>query len=187
MAEIIPLKLINLGDGNGKVQEYQPGDIIHPDHLPPKFEYGWSPTTFYSSSGSSFNISIPADVNEISLAIMLNLSSAGSIYFRLGDLGGIKTSGYESVATSWTGGTPINLSDRFQSWVNAVSHRGELRLIRHVSTNQNWFINGTIYGVNTNNISVLSGLLYLPNMLTTINFSTPGSFAAGFVGLRYRY
>lgn len=147
-----------------------------------------------TTSGTSVTLSssIPSDVREIEIlfnGISTNTNSQPPIV-RLGDAGGIETTGYVGVVKGPTGETSVTDSFRpFRSnaWSAADVLYGRMRMIRWDPSLHTWFADGLAQ--EGSNISSFSGYKTTSEVLTTIILTTPGgtaTFDLGSARIRYR-
>jgi hypothetical protein len=152
----------------------------------------WSnPVTFgtaqASTAGSAIDFtSIPAGVKRINV-ILSNVSSNGTsiLSLRIGDSGGLETSGY-SGSCSWGGsGTTSNFSTSFilNNNVTAVSAFSGIATLVNISGNT-WVVSGTLCGTS-GAPCFFGGTKALSDVLDRLQVFTANTFDGGTINISY--
>ena len=154
-------------------------------------------TPVASTSGTSITFtSIPAGTKQI--IIMLNeVSTNGSdpLQIRIGDSGGIETTGYEAFACSMGGSNTTQIGSttsgyQIESALPAVSgytRSGNIVINLENSSNNTWVLSGNIKGSGPY-VSVSAGRKSLSAVLDRVSVTTgggPNTFSAGEINIAY--
>jgi hypothetical protein len=154
-------------------------------------------TPVASTSGTSITFTgIPAGVKQI--IIMLNeVSTGGSdpLCIRIGDSGGIETSGYDGFACSMGGSNTTQIGSTVNSYqiesalpaVSGYTRSGNIVINLENSSNNTWVSSGTIKGSGPY-VSVSAGRKSLSAVLDRVSVSstsTSNSFGAGEINIMY--
>lgn len=149
---------------------------------------GSTPTTgaISTTSGSPKSItSIPAGVTEINIALVGVSSTAnGGFRIRLGDSGGVETSGYAGMRQS--GGTSAAITDSFQMWLNSAGRSLDAAITLRKTNGNRWIFQGA--GQHDAGSSLGGGTKELSGDLTTVQFDNElgGAFDAGEIEYSYK-
>lgn len=151
-------------------------------------------TTQATTSGRDVTFSgIPSWVTKITLTVIGVSSDGGTdaLYVRLGDAGGVESTGYSNVVTNTDGSTVTSSTTSFQVIAGnnaAIAWHGAITLTRHGSTGLTWACTGQLAAPGTPVIHRNSGSKTLSAQLDRVTFGLLGStdsFDAGAVGLWY--
>jgi len=156
---------------------------------------GWTYTSIVNTtSGTSVTLTSAIPTTALEIEVLFNGVSTNTAnqppIVRLGDAGGIETTGYVGVvrsggaATAVTGGLYVFRAADFTA-ANLIS--GKIRLSRWDSSLHLWIADAL--GNSTTNLSHFSGTKTTSEVLTTIALTTPGgtaTFDAGSARVRYR-
>jgi hypothetical protein len=155
----------------------------------------WTYTTITATtSGTSVTLTsaIPSDALEIEVlfnGVSTNTASQPPIV-RLGDAGGVETTGYTGVVRGPTGSSAVTdglYPFRTNAWAAADLLDGRMRLTRWDSSLHTWLADGL--SNDQASLSVFTGKKTTSEVLTTIVLTTPGgtaTFDAGSARVRYR-
>jgi len=155
----------------------------------------WTYTSITATtSGTSVTLTtaIPTDALEIEVlfnGVSTNTASQPPIV-RLGDAGGVETTGYTGSVRGPTGETTVTdglYPFRTTAWAAADVLTGRMRLSRWDPSLHQWLADGL--SQDGSNLSTFSGSKTTSEVLTTITLTTPGgtaTFDAGSARVRYR-
>lgn len=154
----------------------------------PYVVYGTAQAT---TSGTAINFNgLPSGVKKIFVSISsLSTSGTSRIVLRIGDSGGIESSGYASYAT--TNGTDANSSTGFigSLWGASGLDLSGLYILTLLDPSTNtWVLGGEMSSTNQGRASVISGVKSLSAVLDRIQLTTEGgsdTFTAGKVNISY--
>ncbi len=142
-----------------------------------------------TASGSSVDFTgIPSWVRRITLILSgVSTNGTNNPVIRIGDSGGLETTGYFSQAGVITGTNASQLITATASWAipstNASNTLSGVYTIVNITGNT-WVISGTATA-NTGNISYIAGDKTLSATLDRISFVTADTFDAGTINILY--
>jgi len=147
-----------------------------------------------TTSGTSVTLAaaIPSDALDIEVlfnGVSTNTANQPPIV-RLGDAGGVETSGYTGSVRGPTGETTVTdglYPFRTSAWAAADVLTGRMRLTRWDPSLHQWLADGL--SQDGTNLSTFSGSKTTSEVLTTITLTTPGgtaTFDAGSARVRYK-
>jgi hypothetical protein len=143
-----------------------------------------------STSGSTIDFTIPSGVKRFSVS--LDGVSTDSTYqwgFRLGDSGGVETTGYD--AQGWFVQTAsqglANYTDRFGLRSGSAGNllKGVYEFILHDAATNTWCMYGGSGATSSSSGFSASGSKALSSELTTLQLYTTGTFDSGSVNVQY--
>ena len=154
-------------------------------------------TPVASTSGTSITFtSIPAGTKQI-IIMLKEVSTGGSdpLCVRIGDSGGIETSGYDCSACSMGGSNTTQIGSSANSYqiesaspaVSGYTRSGNIVLNLQDSSDYTWILSGTIKGSGPY-VSVSAGRKSLSAVLDRVSVSstsTSDSFSAGEINIAY--
>lgn len=145
-----------------------------------------------TSGRTALSFSVPPSVTRITMTIS-GFSTNGSTdvpWCRIGDAGGVETTGYLGAVMNQTG-TVVNHSTDFQLLTGtaaaAVWH-GAVHLTRHGKDGLTWAATWTLSRSDSGGVQTGSGVKTLSAEITTVGFGLQGStdnYDAGSVGVWY--
>ena len=147
------------------------------------------------SSGTTVTIAgIPSGTKRITIMFynvgLTGSSSADSLWMRIGDSGGIETSGYRSGVFNAAGSAlstyyfPLEMEGNYDT----LTYDGTVVLTLENSTSFNWTTMGVILGSATTDTQASTGRKSLSSELTQIQFGTlegNKNFASGQINISY--
>lgn len=156
---------------------------------------GWTYTSIVNTtSGTSVTLTaaIPADALDIEILFNGVSTTANSEppIVRLGDAGGVETTGYSGTVRGPTGETTVTdgfYPFRTSAWAAADVLHGRMRLTRWDPSLHEWLADSACE--DGSSLSVFSGVKTTSQVMTTIVLTTPGgteTFDAGSARVRYK-
>lgn len=149
-----------------------------------------TPQTTTSGTTVDFT-SIPSGTKKITISLVgVSLSGTDDILVRIGDSGGLETTGYIGTGTLATGSVSTTASTtglRIKMGTASIDANGSLILTLVDSTNHIWAANGTFSHGNQTSTAFCGGSKTLSEELDRISLVTTGSdtFDAGTVNIAY--
>lgn len=147
-----------------------------------------------TTSGNTLTLTANIPSGAVEIEVMFNgVSTAASSQppvIRLGDAGGIETTGYAGVVRGPTGETLVTTDFRpfrANAWGAADVLNGVMRLTRWDLSLNKWYAESLC--IDGSNLSMFSGYKSTSQVLTSIFISTPGAataFDAGSARVRWR-
>lgn len=172
----------------------QANDYTDMELLSKADEWAYTPIIPLSGTSVTLTTSIPSGAKSVEVlfkGVSTSVDNQPPIV-RLGDAGGIETTGYQGVVRGPTGETPV--TDGLYTFRTDSSSASDILEGRMILTRWNvdpasyyWFVDGIFN--NNNNVSVFSGSKSTSEQMTTILITTPGgaaTFDAGSARVRYK-
>jgi hypothetical protein len=174
------------------VKSDAPSSLYHTDDTGTKFRInGTTVTSELAASGTTMTISgIPAGVTRVDVLMqVLSTNGTGEWMMRIGDSGGIETSGYTSKACNAAGSMESDSTAYKLTYEVAAgdTRDGILQLRLSDATNNTWISSGVHSDNGSTSINTSAGAKSLSGALTQIQLlnSAGNTWDAGTIALQY--